>query len=476
MAKAKPRGKTGWIIGVSVGVVGAITGALIYRGVGTLRITPVTQAQVQAINGEDLKWIPPTTENTVDPSVLAELASRQEVVDVIHLLYPKQSLPDHKEQIRATWPVTQQLGKLTTQKRLAIPNYYLENLSHADVIAQSSDSALKTNSAFKSLAKLLSVQIGLETDLGNGPRCYDACLAAIEYDDLFRRSPSLGIIDYLVREAVSAIVLTAVDNAAASRVLTAEQLQTLYARLAPAQNVDSALVDALVFEWNHETIPLLNDMSSVKGLTDHYRDYSLAMDTDTGGDPSYLACGELDAPATLEKAAQFQRVRIANCARSWKAQDTSVTSEIAAIEKKLPQAPILKGSDGWLSQAWAKSSYRARMSSIRNSLGLQFMTLAVALDVSEISFRNRTQRESHRLMLLFALYAKLHHGALPAGLSDLQPLSGRQPFPHDLFAGGPFHYDPAHRIFWSVGTNGVDDGGKPGPNRFTGPDIVYNVP
>jgi len=82
----------------------------------------------------------------------------------------------------------------------------------------------------------------------------------------------------------------------------------------------------------------------------------------------------------------------------------------------------------------------------------------------------RLEENALRLHIALRRYERLH-GALPV---DLEALLAAVPelssLPRDPFSGKPFRYDPAVRIFWSVGPNGVDDG-APGWAEFDGTGI-----
>jgi hypothetical protein len=80
-----------------------------------------------------------------------------------------------------------------------------------------------------------------------------------------------------------------------------------------------------------------------------------------------------------------------------------------------------------------------------------------------IDFRGRTERHVAVLRLALRLYAIDHKGHLPETLDSLVP-SYLQAIPTDPMAAGapPLHYifDPVDPRIYSVGNNGVDDGGS----------------
>lgn len=61
------------------------------------------------------------------------------------------------------------------------------------------------------------------------------------------------------------------------------------------------------------------------------------------------------------------------------------------------------------------------------------------------------------LMLALRLF-ELEKGRLPAKLEDLMP-DYMTAIPEDAFTGKPMHWDTAHETVYSIGGNGVDDGG-----------------
>lgn len=99
---------------------------------------------------------------------------------------------------------------------------------------------------------------------------------------------------------------------------------------------------------------------------------------------------------------------------------------------------------------------------------------------------DQLHREGRRVRTLTALRAfERAQGALPRDLATLVaafPALGEPPI--DPWSGAPFGYDPARRILWSVGEDGVDDGGDgwealrddPEASRFDQPDWVWMIP
>jgi hypothetical protein len=461
------RGKRGWIVVGLVVVCLGIAAMFFVRGFGGVHFVPITRAQIDAINGQDLKWVGPVQTKTITAAELGELGKGIRYSDFSGYSYPARPWAESKDKIRATVPVTDKLLTLIANKEIAIP---------PDKVFDPMDGGAVDFPSFaqwKAVAKLIAAQIGLEAELGDRDRCFKACMAGLAYDNFLVRSPITEIIDYLVRVAVSAILLTAVEKAASSGVFTAAQLEVLYSQISPAATSDAMLASAMLYEWDHRHVSLLSSLKA--------RDVNIMVSSSTGRhaedgvEDSYLECGELDMPATVAQAARILRVRLKNCALPWDRQDLSANREVAAIDAKLPPVPELQSGDNWLKQTWEKSKYRAKMRALPNSIGLQLVSMVSSLDCAEGSFRNRTAREGHRLSLLIELYRQTHGGQLPPDLASLHPLSRKLPFPIDLFGGGDFHYSPGRRMFWSVGKDGVDSGGVMGSNRYNGPDMVFSL-
>jgi hypothetical protein len=461
------RGKRGWIIAGLVVVILGVGGAMLVRGFAGVHYVPITQAQIDSINGHDLKWVQPVQTNTVTAAELGELVKGVQLSEFSGYSRPIRPWAESKDRIRATSKITSNLLRLISSKELKVPDLPTDEEIAAGMYGADT---FPSFAQWRILAKLIAAQIALEAEIRDGPRCFKAAMSGLAYDNFLMKSRSTGVLDYLVRVAVSAIILSAVDKAAASGAFSAEQLAVLYSTIQATPEHDEALADALRFDWSHQDLPLIQLVGRFGG--DMRTLSTLVAPQDA--DQSYQQCGELDMPATVAQCARMLRVRIKNCSLSWGHQDVSVDREIEAIDAKLPKIPDLMG-ENWMKQIWEKAKYRAKMRALSNSLGLQLVSVMTGVSAAESSFRQRTTREGYRLSLLIDLYRKTHGDRLPPDIFSLKVLSGKTRFPVDLFGGGDFHYSLGRRMFWSVGKDGVDSGGKMGANRYNGPDIVFPV-
>ncbi len=90
---------------------------------------------------------------------------------------------------------------------------------------------------------------------------------------------------------------------------------------------------------------------------------------------------------------------------------------------------------------------------------------------------NRAHTRESLGQLGFALAAyHADHGGYPESLNALAPKYISR-LPHDLYTEGPLHYrrEGAGCLLYSVGANGVDDGGRTFHSQPSGDDIVLRL-
>jgi hypothetical protein len=94
------------------------------------------------------------------------------------------------------------------------------------------------------------------------------------------------------------------------------------------------------------------------------------------------------------------------------------------------------------------------------------------------SAADRAEQVQQNLSLAFALAAcQRDKGTYPAKLDALAPAYLAK-IPHDLFSGKAMIYRPAEKgyLLYSVGVNGVDDGGRSSDDDPPGDDLVVRMP
>jgi hypothetical protein len=91
---------------------------------------------------------------------------------------------------------------------------------------------------------------------------------------------------------------------------------------------------------------------------------------------------------------------------------------------------------------------------------------------------DRTEQQERNLHLAFALAAyQRDHGRYPAKLSELAPKYLAQ-LPDDVFSGKALIYRPAENgyLLYSVGVNGIDEGGRGDEDDPSGDDLCIRMP
>ena len=87
-------------------------------------------------------------------------------------------------------------------------------------------------------------------------------------------------------------------------------------------------------------------------------------------------------------------------------------------------------------------------------------------------FWARTRRELYRAQVGSELFFR-QYGRLPYELDELVSKGVLERAPMDWFANVSLRYDADRRLVWSVGPDGVDDGGVDEPFKFKGKDRVW---
>ncbi|MFI5386217.1 MAG: hypothetical protein ACHQ50_08865 [Fimbriimonadales bacterium] len=463
VVKGRGRGFRAAIWVLSVLLVLGLAGFLSYRHFTSIRIIPVTQREVDEIVGPDLRWTPTSIAGpTVSETEMSSLAKDPLTAKVVGFMYVRPWRPlDHATDIRNSRRITDALKRAIAGRSL--------------VVKGPGDDFPMSFAAFRTLAKLYAIQIELGAAEKDFARCFRLSTGALEFNRFLARSLRSNLVDVLVAGAVDEILLTAIEKAASTGIFAPEQLRALYSGIEPAPEEDVAFANAVRADFSHEVSAYLTLQSKKEAMEMLFSFGSSWMD-DPEADRSDLDAGELNLPKTLRRAAEIAREIIANCSRPWSRHSVSVLTQLETDSKLLPEPPDIKTGDSWLKRTWEKAKFKAKMRAIPNALGLVALSsFGPTTDHASVSFRHRTIAEAHRLALLIQLYREVHRGALPDRLDQLRDFDRSGHLPLDMYAGGPFHFDAKRRIYWSVGENGVDDGGTGGANRYKSPDIVWAI-
>jgi hypothetical protein len=135
--------------------------------------------------------------------------------------------------------------------------------------------------------------------------------------------------------------------------------------------------------------------------------------------------------------------------------------------------PITEIGDDWPEERWYHVSYAPRIEG--TDFGGTWYEEHYSASVRRIltaAARHLAQADLTRLALRLELH-RYERGAYPQSLDELKMPDGES-LPRDPFNGQPFHYTPAVDGYklWSVGRDGVDNGGKPDFGSSDGGDLV----
>lgn len=189
----------------------------------------------------------------------------------------------------------------------------------------------------------------------------------------------------------------------------------------------------------------------------------------------------LDEIASINNEMRHYRIFRTNSMSAWSNRSDIVQEECAATIEKLkwdikPLMETLKDEPLPLSKQAAERASDAYIR-IKNPIGRIFAgSILIDLASDERVFRSRTEREATRAILGLLIFER-EKGMLPAKLSDLVNEKILDSVPFDPFANAPLSYSRERRIVWSVGEDGVNDGGEGAEElRWLSGDAVWKIP
>ncbi|HJT32636.1 MAG TPA: hypothetical protein VJ783_11390 [Pirellulales bacterium] len=117
----------------------------------------------------------------------------------------------------------------------------------------------------------------------------------------------------------------------------------------------------------------------------------------------------------------------------------------------------------------------AGTTSARLKYPLTLLLLPALSAAADAATRNEAERDATRVAVAFERF-RLREGRLPEKLDELVP-DFLGSVPSDPYGGGPLHYraDETEYLVYSVGPNGIDDGGQSDPSSSQPVDLVVRV-
>ena len=177
----------------------------------------------------------------------------------------------------------------------------------------------------------------------------------------------------------------------------------------------------------------------------------------------------------------YTRVELTNSVSTWAKREDIIQEErdetIEKLKKDIePLMELVKDEPLPLSKQAAERA-RGVYIQIENPIGRIFAgeTPVISDGVARV-FHCRTEREAIRALLGLNIFER-EKGVLPLKFSDVVDAKILDSVPFDPFANAPLSYSRDRRIVWSVGQDGIDNGGESESQRnwYTG-DAFWPVP
>jgi len=307
--------------------------------------------------------------------------------------------------------------------------------------------------------------------------------------------PSLR--EYLVGLALEERALATARWLASQRPAPESVALDLISAVAPAAKRDEALAQAFRWEfrggflWGLSLVPdAEREMREMRErLSREPPETREAVKAVIGEKPMF------DEPATVELAGSYYIRFLKSALGSWKDADLTVEKDweeeykvftdewqqaLQPLLQKVQEAETEGGSVGLQSLSEDEREQMAQaLRRLDNPFGklLVNMMFPAQSTVVELSFRMRAEREATRAFLALRAY-DLRKGRLPESLDELVEEKILPAVPVDMFSGESLRYDAQRRLLWSVGPDGVDDGGESEPGQWVEgqPDLVLSIP
>ncbi len=333
-----------------------------------------------------------------------------------------------------------------------------------DEIPNLDDTAATTFPAFaalKTLVKALTVQARLESGQNGGSAARDMTTAFLVGKRLTAGHGSL--IQYLVGIACEAVAARRMGDIVHEPGIGWSELRRMLAAVQadPASHFDSTLK----VEFNDSVL------RTFAGIPDPAKGIPAKVVADLMSFPPDFFQGvpiSYDRRETARDASKIVAVAIRNARSPWSRQE-DLSPEIEAATKGLPDTSPIEsvgtGADDRkpLSSEDSRSLQR-KFSSVPNSFGKLLIRdmMPIFAQAQEAEFRRLATERATAVVLASAIERRATgHG--PSRLSELYRWGLSKASSIDPFSGSQFRIDASRGVFWSVGADGKDDGGKDRP-------------
>lgn len=147
------------------------------------------------------------------------------------------------------------------------------------------------------------------------------------------------------------------------------------------------------------------------------------------------------------------------------------TARLDVLLRDIRKLPVPKGDEASVAKALLDAKQPA--AAICQGPGNSLLRLTIATSTRVTDSADKAQQLHNNLLAAFALARyKLEHGKYPPTLADAGQVPG------DLYSAQPLVYRPTENgyLLYSVGANGIDDGGRGFKDEPSGDDLVVRVP
>lgn len=282
------------------------------------------------------------------------------------------------------------------------------------------------------------------------------------------------LVQFLMASAIQHIGLREVAVVARNPATPDDALESLLADVRPPGNLCEVWARVLRVEFTQFYLPFLAGYP-INGTLDEGWEWLREQESWDSHDTNEAILSLLrDHPCPFDPAdtahlasQQVQRGADA-CHLPW-ARAREHTEEYPALSGGEKVLEALMDSEKPAPSVEALNKARRDLLRVKNPLGRQSIEQAYVSHVAAV-FHLLASWRATRLVLLTESYRR-RHGQAPPSLSDLD-LAQDDLATIDPFSSRQFRYDPERGLLWSVGKNGVDDGGLEEPG---GDDWVWKL-